>query len=162
MKVFEFIEELEQEINMSPNAFLSKKKKVDLDIVVEIIQDIKKSLPESIIEADDTLQEKGRILSDAQEEASTIVAGADSRVTELVEEHELTQLAYEKARYILESAKKNAREIRLGANQYAKDVLQDVQNYLNDYLAAVRDDSAQLDNKKAPVKKEAEIEAEVD
>ncbi|MEZ4357141.1 MAG: ATPase [Eubacteriales bacterium] len=156
MKVFEFIEELEQEINMSPNAFLSKKKVIEVDIVMEIIQDIKNSLPESIIEADGTLQEKSRILSDAQEEASSIVAGADSKVTELVEEHELTQLAYEKARSILESAKKNAREIRLGANQYAKDVLQDVQNYLNDYLDAVKDDSAQLDVRKT-VKKEPEV-----
>ena len=40
MKVLEYIEELEQELEMSPKALLSKKKMIDYDIVLEIIEDI--------------------------------------------------------------------------------------------------------------------------
>ena len=71
----------------------------------------------------------------------------EEKIAAMVNDHDITQLAYEKANQIVDSAQQNSREIRLGANQYADDVLADVEKRLNMLLNKVHDDRVYFNNK---------------
>ena len=144
MKTLELIQELTEEIEASPRVAFSRKYAVDFDVVMEIIEDIRSSLPEDIILAEEIINKKNTILSDAREEADSILNGADDRVTRLIEEDEITQAAYQKSAEITEAAKLNAREIRKGVVEYADEILENLELELEDYLAIIRDNREEL------------------
>lgn len=144
MKTMDLIDELIEEIEASPKTAFSRKHAVDIDVVMEIIEDIRASLPEDILLAEDIINEKNTILIEAREEANAILTGADDQVARLVEESEITQSAYQKSAEITQAAKENAREIREGVFEYADDVLERLELDLESYLMVVRDNRKEL------------------
>lgn len=148
MKTLELIDELIDEIEASPKTTFSKKHAVDIDVVMEIIEDIKVSLPEDIYLAEDIINKKNAILTEAREEAESILNGADDQVSTLIEESEITQAAYQKSAEITEAAKENAREIREGVVEYADEIMGRLEIDLESYLMVVRDNRKELSTPK--------------
>jgi len=144
MKTFDLLDELTDEIEASPRAAFSRKPAIDYDVVMEIIEDIRASLPEDIILAQDIINEKNAILIEAREEAESILNGAQDRVDQLVENSEITQKAYKKSIEITEAAKENAREIREGVFEYADEIMGRLELDLESYLMVVRDNRKEL------------------
>lgn len=139
-QALKYLDELVEAINDGKNFMSSKKKVVDMEIVMEIIGDLRNSLSEEVV-------------PQLEKEVTTT---PQTKTDELIDEQELTRLAYEKAKEIIENAKMTSKEIRSSANEYAAEALNDVERYLKDYLSAVRNDAAQLNGKKA-LKREIEI-----
>ena len=144
MNINDLLSELEKELEESSNLPLTGKKIVDLEYILDIVNDIRDSLPEEISEARSIVSDKQRILLDAQREADTAMKDVESRIEKLVDENEITQQAYAKAEKIVENAQANATEIRLGAQEYADEILADVERYLNDYLDIIRKNREEL------------------
>ena len=59
----------------------------------------------------------------SQKEANTIVKSAEDKLISMINEHEITQQAQEKAEEIIENAKNTAKEIRVGVRQYSNCLL---------------------------------------
>ena len=55
-----------------------------------------------------------------------------------MEQHEITQKAYERANEIIANAQKNAKEIRLGTREYADSILDKVEEILKDTLDVIK------------------------
>ena len=107
MKVFELMDELIEELESSPKALFSNKRSVDLDVVSEIISDLKNALPPELEEATQILREKDEILAAAREEAASIIKSAEDELNSRVCEETVMQEAEACAKQLLAQAESN-------------------------------------------------------
>lgn len=139
MELLELLDQIEEIIESGTNVpFTGGKCLVNRDEVLEILQEIRLRLPEDMKHAKRIVEEKERILAEAQQEAENIINNAESRIAALVDEHEITKKAYEQAEVIISNAKKNAREIRLGTREYADSILSKVEDILEETLDVIK------------------------
>lgn len=96
---------------------------VDEGTFLDIIDQMRISIPEEIKQAKRTEQERDKALAEAQAEGALIIAKAREDAARLVAEHELRRQAQQRADRILEEAERQAQAIRQGGNDYAADVL---------------------------------------
>lgn len=135
MNIYSLIEYLEKEIkDAAVVPFSGKKVGVDRDQMLSIIDEIRNQLPAEIKEAESIMAQSEAIVAQAQKEAEIVSSEAENLRNSLVNDHEVTQLAYKQAQDIMMNAQQNAREIRLGANAYAEDVLTEIEGYLRGQL----------------------------
>ena len=111
---------------------------IDKEEILDLIQEMKNKFPEELKQAKWVKEERQRIISDAQKEASAMIKATEEKIAAMVNEHDITQQAYSKANQIIDSAQQNSREIRLGANQYADDVLRALEEELVKTADAIR------------------------
>ena len=156
MKVFDLLDEIIEEVDNSRKSLFGNKKTIDVEFVLEILEEIKAALPEEIVYAQEVLDHKREIIDSAQGKAKNILDGVDNRLSELVEEHKVTQLAYEKANRVIDAAQKQAYEIRVNANDYAVNVLEDLSSYMKEYMDIIKENQSNFNNKKN--KDQAEFE----
>ncbi len=138
MEILSILEELEDLVEKSMSVPFTGKCMVDRDEILDIIQDIRLKLPDDLKQAKWVLEERTRVLAEAQQEADNIIKGSDSKIAEMVDEHEISRKAYEQAEVIITNAKKNAREIRLGTREYADNILNKVEEILEDTLDVIK------------------------
>lgn len=156
MKVYDLLNEIIEEVDNSRKSLFGNKKTIDVDFVLEILEEIKAALPDEIVYAQEILDHKRDIIDSAQGKAKNILDGVDNRLSELVEEHKVTQLAYEKANRVIDTAQKQAYEIRVNANDYAVNVLEDLSSYMKEYMDIIKENQSNFINKKN--KDQAEFE----
>ena len=147
MKIFELFDELQHEVESSKTAVFGKKK-VDAQLVGEILEDMRAALPQDLATAQKIIENEQQIVEKAKEKAQNILDGVDSRLGELIEEHKVTQLAYEKSNRLIDIAQKQAAELRSGSTAYAVDVLDDIVAYLKEYIDIVNENKQNFINKK--------------
>ncbi|HCS72522.1 MAG TPA: ATPase [Clostridiales bacterium] len=148
MNIISLIDILEDELEKGVSIPFITKALVDRERCLEIIKDIRLSLPEEIKQAEWLKKEQQRILVEAQKEAEVLTAEAEQRIRALVDENEITQNAYQQSREIVETAQNNAKEIRLGAKEYADAFLEDVELYLAGQLETLHSNRQELNAKK--------------
>lgn len=150
MNILELISLLEEELENSPNvAFSGNKKKVDMEIIDEIIEKMRQSLPEEVRQAEMIRKEKQAILDDARIQSEAMVRDAERRAKDMVDDNEITRMATTKGEEIINRSQQSAREIRMGAKAYAEDVLNDLERYCGDYIDAIRRNRESLSAKSA-------------
>jgi vacuolar-type H+-ATPase subunit H len=148
MTLNELFDELKDELEHSPRSVFSSKRSVDAEIILEILADIKKALPDEIQEARKVIAERERIISAAREEAAAIIASAEDELQTRISETEVAREAEIKAKELQELAQKNSKEIVMGAREYADDILQELENYFADYLKMIRKNRMELSGKR--------------
>ncbi|MEI3507371.1 MAG: hypothetical protein V8Q32_08120 [Anaerotignum faecicola] len=111
-----------------------------------IIDEIRMKLPNEIKQSKWVIEERNKILIDAQKEADEIVKKAEVRMVQLVEENAVTKKAYEQAAAIIDSAKKTSKDMRLGAMEYAESVLADAEGKLKELKSVVYSESIKTDD----------------
>ena len=142
--VLKLLEELEQVVDEGRSSPFSNKVKVDKDEIFEIIDEIKMKLPNEIKQSKWVIEERNKILVDAQKEADEMLKEAEVRLSKLVEEHAVTQKAYEQAAEIMDAAKKSAKEMRLGAIDYADDVMGVAEQRLREMQDVIEQENRKL------------------
>ena len=140
LEVMKLIEHLEDELENSFSIFFTSKAIVDKEELFETIKDIRLKMPEEIKEALKIASDRQRIISEAEREADSILKSAAEKVTSMVSEHEISRLAEEKARELLENAQSEARNMRMATKEYVTNTLNGVESTLNDVLVRIRED----------------------
>lgn len=130
MDIEQLIDALEDKIDSCTTIPIWGRGIIDKDELLDMIQDIRMKYPDEMKQAKWVKEERQRIINDAQKEAAGIIKAAEDKIAAMVNEHDITQQAYEKANQIVDSAQKNSHEIRVGANQYADDVLRALEDEL--------------------------------
>jgi vacuolar-type H+-ATPase subunit H len=144
MEILSILDTLEDLIEKSTGLPLTGKCLVDREEVFEIISELRLKLPEEIKQAVWINDERQKILQEAKKEANGIVKDAENRIPTLVDEHEITQKAYEKAEDIVAAAQKNAKEIKNGTNDYADGILNKLEEILKDTLNVIERNRQEL------------------
>ena len=128
MDIMEIIDMMEETINKASTVPLTGKIMMDRDELLDYIQEIRLVYPEQ------------RILDEAEERADAIKKSAEEMQEKLIDEHEITRQAYEKADAIRDMSEKDARERRMDTEQYVDDILADAEHRLDLLLRKVRED----------------------
>ena len=144
--VLQLLDELEDVMDSSKAVPFSSKVTVNKEEIYDIISEIRMKLPNELKQSKWVIEERNKILIDAQREADEIVKNAEDRMVRLVDENEVTKKAYEQAAAIIDSAKKTSKDMRLGAMEYAESVLKELKSVVysesiktDDYFAQTLD-----------------------
>ena len=144
MEVLEIIEILEDVVDKSVGIPFVGKSVIDRDELLDLIQEIRLSLPDDLKQAKWVKEERQRILLEAQKESSSMIKNAEEQIISMIDEHEITKKAYEQANEIITNAQNNARELRLGAMQYANDVMSKLEGGVVGVLDTIKENRKEL------------------
>lgn len=143
--VMKLLDEIEEVLDQSRAVPFSSKVNVDKEEIYDIIAEIRTRLPNEIKQSKWVLEERNKILIDAKKEADTIVKSTQEQVAKLVEDHEITKQAYDRAEEILEESRKTAKELRMGAIEYADEVLAVAESNLKAMLDSMHTENAKIE-----------------
>lgn len=145
MDVLQLIDRLEQLVSTGTRLPLSSRTIIDEQEFLDIIDQLRVTVPEEIKQARRVSQERERVMLQAEAEAEKILNSAQERATLMLQENELIRHAQDEARRILEEADREAEDTRRGADAYAADVLANLESELARLLATARKGKATLD-----------------
>ena len=138
MDVYEIIENLEELVDGAFTIPILNRALLNRDELMDTMSELRLKLPEDLKTAKRITQDRTRIVTEAHQEAQNIIKGTEEKITQMVNEHEITKQAYEQANEIIESAKQHAREIRLGSREWADKLLEDLENRLTYQVEMVK------------------------
>lgn len=148
--IYALLDELQEEIDLSPSRGFSKNKSIDPKIVSEIIGDIRAALDGELEHAKRVMRDRDQILNAAKTQADEILKEARKNAQELVSENAVTYAAYEKASKLLENAKQKSGEMRKSATTYAEEVFDDLESYYSECIEMIRENRSRLYVKSEP------------
>jgi hypothetical protein len=117
---------------------------VQEDAFLDIIDQMRISIPEEVKLAKRTEAERDRVLLQAQEEANRLLEMARDQARAMTNENELITFARERAREIETDAHRHAEEIRSDADEYIVDQLGELEAQLMKTLTTVRNGLRQI------------------
>jgi cell division septum initiation protein DivIVA len=138
MDILHLVDRLEEIFNAGRSVPLTHKLLIDEDRVLDIIDQMRVSIPEEVKKAQQVLAQRDRLLAQAQEEAQRTVQLAKEKGDQLVERDTIVMAAQNRADQILQTAKSDADAIRADADDYTLDVLNKLEAELVKSLQQVR------------------------
>ncbi|MBN1217383.1 MAG: hypothetical protein JXM69_00525 [Anaerolineae bacterium] len=111
---------------------------VQEDEFLDIIDQMRVSIPEEVKLAKRTEAERERLLLQAQEEANRLVEVAREKAKAMTEDHELITFARQRAKEIEVDAQQQAQEIIADSDEYIIDQLSELEEQLMKTLTTVR------------------------
>jgi vacuolar-type H+-ATPase subunit H len=149
MDILHLVDRMEELFNAGKPVPLTRNVMVDENAFMDIIDQMRISIPEEIKKAQQINAQKDRILAQAQEEANRTVALAREKSEKLIEKSEVYQAAQAKVDMITDQASKEASQSMMDADRYVIETLSNLEHELNKVLAQVRNGIAALspDNK---------------
>lgn len=128
------LSKLEEEIRSGKKAMFGNGRTVDAGLCLDLIQQVREGLPGSIAEARVILQERDRLLGEAQQQANMLMDRARQQASQLVSQSNLLQQAQTEAARIVEQANRYRNETTQAAYQEIAGVFQSAEYYLRNSL----------------------------
>ncbi|MBA2263531.1 MAG: hypothetical protein H0W10_02590 [Chloroflexi bacterium] len=123
---------------------------LDQATILELVDQLRVSVPDEVRQARRITEESGRITERAREEGDSIVARAQGQAAQMLEERELVRAAQQRAAEILDRAQDEAREVRRGADEYAAGVLIRLEGECIKALTSIKRGIDMLDERHRP------------
>lgn len=142
--ILHLVDRLEMLLNQSWRLPFTSNVVIQEDAFLDIIDQMRVSVPEEVKQAKRVSAERERLLEQAQEEADRVVALAHEQASSLADDHEIMQAAYEKADEIIAQAHHSAESIRTDADVYVMEVLSGLEEQLLRQLTIVRNGIRQV------------------
>jgi regulator of protease activity HflC (stomatin/prohibitin superfamily) len=111
---------------------------VNEDEAMEMIDQIRFNLPDEIKQANWTVSEQQRIITEAHAEAARIMSRANERAEETSSDHEVLRRAERQATQLVKDAQAKSDRIVQEAESYALEQLKQLEAHLGRTLATVR------------------------
>ena len=135
MKVLELLDELEEIIELASSVPVVRKVMVDPNEITEIVKEIRLELPDEIQQAQWIKNERTRILDEAKAEYEKIIADAQEKANQLVEQDEITIKAKARADEIMRIAKENSSVMKMSILDYTDGMLMNLQDKVDQMYA---------------------------
>lgn len=138
MDIQHLVDRLEDLIDEGRHMPFSKYTLVDEERALEIIDQMRISIPEEIEKASRVLATRDRIMAQANEEAARVVQIARQRSEHLLDQEVSVQAAQNRAANIIEQARQEAEALIVEADGYVLEVLTQLEQDLLKTLTVVR------------------------
>jgi multidrug efflux pump subunit AcrA (membrane-fusion protein) len=138
MDIQHLVDRLEDLIDEGRHIPFSKYTMMDEERALEIIDQMRISIPEEIEKAARILSQRDRILAQANEEAARIVQQARERSDQMVEREASVQAAQSRAANLIEQARQEAEGVTGDADKYVLEVLSKLEQFLLREINVVR------------------------
>ena len=158
MDILHLVDRLEELFNDSRAIPLTHQVVVDEDRMLDLIDQMRVSIPEEVKKAQQLLAQRDRILAQAQEEAQRTLQLARERGEQLVERDAIVQAGKARVEQIIEQAHVDAEATRLDADSYVLESLTRLEVELERILNQVRNGMMALQIATQEVPEEGEQE----
>ena len=138
MDILHLVDRLEELFNNSRAIPLTHNVIVDEDKFLDIIDQMRISVPEEVKKAQEVFTKKDRVMAQAQEEANRTLQLARDKAGELIEREALVTDAKRRADQIIDQARVEAENIKAGADKYAQESLTNLEHAMEQLLIQVR------------------------
>jgi hypothetical protein len=138
MDILHLVDRLEELFNESRTVPFTRNVVVDEDKMLDIIDQMRVTIPEEVKKAQQLLAQKDRILAQAQEEAGRIVALAKEKAEQIVEREAIVKSAQTRASQIVNQAREDATVTRREADDYVVKSLENLEEEISRLLNQVR------------------------
>jgi len=136
MNLLALLEDLDDELSKSATVPLTGKRLVDVEKCLDIVSELRVSLPDDVRDAEIIVRDRERIIAEAQQQAEQIIADAHQQFEQIVNQHAIVQEAQHRAGAIVSEAIAQADAEADSCTNYLVDVLGSVEQH----LARVLDD----------------------
>ena len=157
MDIQHLVDRLEDLIDEGRHLFGTKYTMVDEERALEIIDQMRISVPEEIEKAVRTIHQRDRVLAEANEEAARIVQQARQHSEDLIDDQEMVKQAKVRAEYVIEQAKIEAEKITSEADEYVMVQLSQLEQQFAHTLDEIRN-GIQIMQYQEPAAVEVELE----
>jgi vacuolar-type H+-ATPase subunit H len=151
MDILHLVDRLEELFNKSHAIPLTHNVIVDEDKFLDIIDQMRISVPEEVKKAQEVFTKKDRVMAQAQEEANRTLSLARDKADDLIEKEALVSDAKRRAEQIVEQARVEAENIKAGADNYAQESLENLEHAMEQLQTQVRNGIQLLEQRHAQV-----------
>ena len=165
MDILHLVDRLEELFNESKPIPLTHSVVVDEDRMLEIIDQMRISIPDEVKNAQQIIAQRDRVLAQAQEEANRTVKLAKNKGDDIVARDAIVEAAQVRADQLLTQARAEAEVIRVEADDYIIESLTALEAELDRLTAQARNGIASLTAERQeahPVEEESEPVADQD
>jgi len=162
MDILHLVDRLEELFNESRSVPFTHSVIVDEDRMLDIIDQMRVSIPEEIKKAQQLLAQRDRILAQSQEEANRTLQLAREKSDQLVEKDGIVQAAHARSEQIIAQGRAEAEKQKHDADDYVLDTLQNLEAEMDRILGQVRNGVRALQSEHVVLQQPAELETEND
>ncbi len=148
MDILHLVDRLEELFNESRSIPLTHSVMVDEERILDIIDQMRVSIPEEIKKAQQLLAQRDRIMAQSKEEADRTIAIARDKSAELVERDSIVEAARARAEEIMEQARVENEKTKREADDYVLQSLTSLEAELDRILGQVRNGIRTLQSEK--------------
>lgn len=148
MDILHLVDRLEELFNESRSIPFTHNVIVDEDRMLDIIDQMRVSIPEEIKKAQQLLAQRDRILAQSQEEANRTLSLAREKSESLVDRDSIVSAAQARSEQIIAQGKIEADGTRKEADEYVLDTLTNLEMEMERVLTQVRNGIRSLQNDK--------------
>jgi len=148
MDILHLVDRLEELFNESKPIWFTHSVIVDEDRMLDLIDQMRVTIPEEIKKSQQLLAQRDRILAQAQEEANRTVALAREKGDKLVENDPITQAAQTRADQIIAQARNECDRTKKDADDYILQSLTNLKNEMEKIMSQVQNGIQALSNDK--------------
>lgn len=149
MDILHLIDRLEELFNQSKPFPLTHNVMVDEDKMLDIIDQMRISIPEEVKKAQQIIAQKDRFLAQAQEEANRTIDIARQKADDLVHRDMIVVEAQRRAEQIVSQARADAEATRRDADDYVLEALTHLDHELERLSNQVRNGIRTLEQERA-------------
>lgn len=150
MDILHLVDRLEELFNESRSIPFTHSVVVDEDRMLDIIDQMRVSIPDEIKKAQQLLAQHDRLLAQAQEEANRTLALAREKSEQMVEHDQIVQAAQARADQIIEQSRGEGETTKREADQYVLETLTNLEMELDRTLSQVRNGIRTLQTDRQP------------
>lgn len=144
MDILHLVDRLEELFNESRPIPLTHNVLVDEDRFLEIIDQMRISIPEEVKKSQQLLAQRDRVLAQSQEEANRTVSLAKKQSEEIIDRDAIVQAAQARADQILDQARGEVEAMRIEADEYVIESLGELESEMIRLLNQTRNGIAKL------------------
>jgi len=144
MDILHLVDRLEELFNESRPIPLTRSVIVDEDRVLEIIDQMRISIPDEVKKAQQILTQRDRVMAQAQEEANRTLNLAKRQGEDSLSRDAVVKAAHERAEQILDQARAEVETVRSDADEYVVESLSALEDELIRLLNQARNGIAKL------------------
>ncbi len=156
MDILHLVDRLEELFNESRPIWFTRSVVINEDKFLDIIDQMRVSIPDEIKKAQQLLNQKDRILAQAQEEANRTIQLAREKGEQIVEKDGIVQAAQARSEQIVAQARNEGEIVRRDADEYALDALTKLEMEVERYLNQIRNGIQVLQDSKIGTKSDSQ------
>lgn len=157
MDILHLVDRLEELFNESRSIPFTHSVVVDEERMLDIIDQMRVSIPEEIKKAQQVLVQRDRYLAQAQEEASRITSLAREKTEQMIQSDSLVEAAKTRAEQIVAQARSESETAKRDADEYILDSLRRLEMELDRSLGQVRNGIRSLANERTQPSQPPEV-----
>lgn len=157
MDILHLVDRLEELFNESRPIPLTHSVVVDEDRVLEIIDQMRISIPDEVKKSQQVLAQRDRVMAQAQEEANRTLNLAKRRGEESLSRDSVVEAAQERAEQILDQARADSEAMRSEADEYSVESLAALEDELNRLINQTRNGIVKLNAERQHIMESPEL-----